>query len=233
MDLPSGPPGDVLDDVAAESRFDNPTEADHAVMALLRTLPRLTMPDSFTIDLRNHDGILTHEAAAAPSEVVDLRQRRRSWIVPFTIAAAIVILGGIIMMRPPTSTSITTVGPVLASGTDYTSERLPGWVPDLMSRSGLDTSNSSTQATRMVPVSQASLTDTFAATPDSLARCVDSFSAAQYVRVVLVDIATFQGKPVGVIVTRSANSNVLEATVVPLDCGTGVDVLAHASLPSF
>ena len=223
-------PGDLLDDLAAESRFDHPTDADRAVMALLGSLPTLTMPDSVDIDLR---GTLTDGSSSAMSEVVDLRRRRRSWIVPFTIAAAVVILGGIVVMRPTTTTSITTVGPVLASGTDYTSERLPGWVPDLLSRSGLGAPDSATEQARIAPVSPDALAGTFAATPEALARCVDSFSDELYVRVVLVDMATFQGSPAAVIVTRSSNSNVLTATVVPLDCGSGGDVLAHVSLPSF
>ena len=226
-------PGDLLDDLEAESRFDNPTDADRAVMALLGSLPRLTMPDSVAPDVLDVRGTLAHESSSAMSEVVDLRRRRRSWIVPFTIAASIVILGGIVVMRPATSTSITTVGPVLASGTDYTSERLPGWVPALLSRSGLVTSDTSTEETRVAPVSPDALAGTFAATPEALARCIDSFSDELYVRVVVVDVATFQGSPAAVIVTRSANSNVLDATVVPLDCGSGGDVLAHVSLPSF
>lgn len=223
-------PGDLLDDLAAESRFDNPTDEDRAVMALLGGLPTLTMPDSVDIDLR---GTLTDGSSSAMSEVVDLRRRRRSWIVPFTIAAAVVILGSIVVMRPTSTTSITTVGPVLASGTDYTSERLPGWVPDLLSRSGLGAPDSATEQTRIAPVSPDALAGTFAATPEALARCVDSFSDELYVRVVLVDMATFQGSPAAVIVTRSSNSNVLTATAVPLTCGSGSDVLAHVSLPSF
>ena len=221
---------DVLTDEAAERRFDEPPDVDHVIMALLADLPALTMPDDVAAQMNwttpQPDAIAAPPQVSAP--VDELATRRRRWPLVLGIAAAValVVAAGSFIVRGNSAPTVTaSVGPVVATGTAYSSATFDGDLAALLATTGTPTTPS-TQ--RLVPLAPQSLKGTFAATPDGISSCVAGFSTAPSVDVVAVDLATFEGQPAAVVVTTPHGTTALEATVVAPTCSaSSPQVLAH------
>lgn len=242
----SASPDELLDDATAQARFDTPTASDLSVISLLRALPPLTMPDTVSgAMLESIAGVSglssSPESQKTDAAVVDLSQardsrrtRRPGWVAPVAVAAAAACVVGVAatVMRPassgaPGTTISGQVGPVIASGLDYSADGLAAAATQLARKTGATGEDTS----RFAPLDAEAVAGTFAATPASLASCVSGIGNAPAVSVLAVDLASFQGQPAGVLITRAGASAPLEAIVVPLTCSAeSPQVLARAEL---
>jgi hypothetical protein len=229
-----------LTDEAAEARFDAPLPDEQAVMAMLAALPPVTMPrelsDSISAALAAESATRTAGAATDSeeplAEVIDLRSRRGVWVgaVAGIAAAAVALAGAAYVMRPHNAAVVGDLGPVLASGSDYSTSQLSSEVPQLLTNAGLGATPGDSTA-RVAPADAAVLQNTFAATPDGIRSCVAQLSSSGDVTVVAIDMATYQGSPAAVVVTKANGATDLTATVVAPTCGTsGPEVLAQTTV---
>ena len=227
---------ELLNDHVAEERFDHPTQLDQAVITMLGHLPRLTMPDEILQRLTWGEAAAVAPSPVAlpqeqPQDELTARRSRRGLVVGIAAAAALLIAAGAVTLRgTSTPTTTTSVGPVVATGAAYSSATLATDVPALLATTGTD-GNPSTQ--RLVPVPPSTLKGTFAATGEGISSCVSGISTESAVDVVTIDLATFEGQPAAVVVTRPQGAAQLEATVVSPTCtADSPQVLAHVTGPT-
>lgn len=222
-------PDDLLDDAAAQARFDQPTADEVAVISLLRSLPAERMPAELSARIAQALPEPAHDSAPVAS-VTPLRRRPPMWVglSAAAAAAALLVLAATSLTRPPT-TEVVAHGPVLSSGTDYSADALGTGVAQTLAAAGLVQGAAADDTARIAPAEQSLMAGTFTRTTQSIDSCVDGISAAARVSVVAIDLATVRGRPAAVIVTRTPDSNVLDVTAVALNCTSlAPAVIAHS-----
>jgi len=228
-------PEDLLDDDAAQSRFDQPSRDDVAVIDLLQSLPQVRMPAELSARISvaltapvSDQGAGSEDLPAG--NVTPLRRRPPMWlgVGVAAAAAALLVLAATSLTRPPT-TDVVEHGPILASGTDYSADTLGTGAAQTLAAAGLVQGAAADDTARVAPADPEVVKGTFARSTDAIDSCVDAISAAAHVSVVAIDLATVRGRTAAVIVTRTADSNVLDVTAVAPNCtALAPAVIAHS-----